>query len=200
MPSRDKPPAAQPVLRLRSRFHPFMELYHHPIRLTVSLLLMVFLLPEAAALGTRLAGLPVFASYALSCCLIFCIVILPQFCAAFINTRAVVYEFYADHVCFIENALLRDKIRVPYRSVSRVHVRQNMLQRRLRLADIVIETKPVGFEDMAGAAHVITDVRAARKAQEKIMQVIDAYRAAAQKPQSSASAAGAAATTGAEIL
>ncbi|MBW7910759.1 MAG: hypothetical protein H3C49_05730 [Alphaproteobacteria bacterium] len=55
----DKKAAAAPLLRLRSRFHPLMQLYRHPVRLTVSLLLMLFLLPEAAMLGTKFAGLPV---------------------------------------------------------------------------------------------------------------------------------------------
>ncbi|HRI77818.1 MAG TPA: PH domain-containing protein [Alphaproteobacteria bacterium] len=178
----DKKSAAAPLLRLRSRFHPLMQLYRHPVRLTVSLLLMLFLLPEAAMLGTKFAGLPVFVSYVFSCVAVFCVVLLPQFCVAFVNCRAVAYEFHADHLSFIENAMLRDKIRVPYRSVSAVHVRQNPLQRRLRLADIVIETKPVGFEGMAGSETVIDDIRAARRVREKIETLVAAYHAGAQTP------------------
>lgn len=187
-----------PRLRLRSRFHPLMTLYHHPVRLTVSLLLMLFLLPEAASLGAKFAGLPVFISYILACVAVFCIVILPQFCVAWVNCRAVAYMFYDDHLCFTENALLRDKIRVPYRSISAVRLRQTLLQRRLRLADIVIETKPVGFQDMAGTEHVVADIRGARKALGRIEDILGAYRAAraaAQPSPSAASAAAAAAVT-----
>ncbi len=174
-------------LRIRSRFHPLMELWHHPVRLTVSLLLILFLLPEAAMLGQKAADLPAYASYMLGTLAVFLLVIAPQFCAAYLNCRHVRYDFFDDHLCFTESILLRDKIRIQYKSISAVRWRQASLQKPLRLADIIIETRPRGMEDMRGAEYMIIDVRAARTKVEKINALLDAWRQSAAAPASSAS-------------
>lgn len=184
-------------LRIRSRFHPLMELWHHPVRLTVSLLLILFLLPEAAMLGQKAADLPAFASYALGTLAVFLLVIAPQFCAAYLNCRHVRYDFFDDHLCFTESILLRDKIRIQYKSISAVRWRQASVQKPLLLADIIIETRPRGMEDMRGAEYVIIDVRAARTKVEKINALLDTWRQSAGLPDVS-SASGVAGTTGSD--
>lgn len=184
-------------LRIRSRFHPVMELWRHPVRLTVSLLLIFFLLPEAAMIGTKAADLPIFISYMLGAVFVFLLVIAPQFFVAYLNCRHVTYDFFDDHLCFTENILLRDKIRIQYRSISGLHVRQASVQRPLHLSDIVIETRPRGREDMAGATHIIADVLSPQRKIEKIDALLQSWRKAQDAHQAS-SVSGAAADTGSD--
>ncbi|MFN7114967.1 MAG: PH domain-containing protein [Alphaproteobacteria bacterium] len=191
MPQSKKTPV--PLLRLRSRFDPFVQLWRHPVRLTVSLLLIIFLLPEAAALGSRFLGLGAALSYLLSTAAVLLLVIAPQFVVASINCRHVCYDFHGDHLSFTENVLLRDAIRVPYRSIAAVHARRTALQKRAGLGDIVIESRPARHLDLRGIDHVIEDIPAAGKQKVKIEKIIAAWReaqgAAAQASSSAAAAA-----------
>jgi membrane protein YdbS with pleckstrin-like domain len=155
-----------------------MQLWRHPVRLTVSLLLMAFLLPETAALGAKFFGWPAALSYLLSVLCVFLLVIAPQFLAAYINCRHVRYDFHADHLSFTENFLLRDQIRVPYRSVAGVRAVRSAVQKRLGLGDIVIESRPARHLDLRGVDHVIEDIPATEKHKAKIDKIIAAWRAA----------------------
>jgi membrane protein YdbS with pleckstrin-like domain len=171
-------PSTPPLLRLRSRFDPLVQLWRHPVRLTVSLLLIIFLLPEAAALGSKLLGFSAAVSYLLSTALVLLVVIAPQFVVAYINCRHVCYDFHADHLSFTENIVLRDVIRVPYRTVAGVSTRRSALQKRAGLGDIVIESRPARHLDLRGVDHVIEDIPAAGKQKVKIEKIIAAWRAA----------------------
>lgn len=175
-----------------------MELWHHPVRLTVSLLLILFLLPEAAMLGQKAADLPPLPSYIAAVFAVFLLVIAPQFFAAYLNCRYVRYDFFDDHLCFTESILLRDKIRIQYKSISAVSLRQSAMQKPLRLADVVIETRPRGMEDMRGTSYVINDVRAPRRKTEKIDALLAAWRAAHLTSAQTSSASGAAGDTGSD--
>lgn len=180
---------AAPLLRLRSRFDPLLQLWRHPVRLTVSLLLIVFLLPEAAALGSKFLGLTAAVSYVLSTAAVLLVVISPQFIVAYINCRHVCYDFHADHLSFTENILLRDAIRVPYRTIAGVSARRSALQKRAGLGDIVIESRPARHLDLRGIDHVIEDIPAAGKQKAKIEKIIAAWRDS-QTPSSDRTAAG----------
>ncbi|MDP2205872.1 MAG: PH domain-containing protein [Alphaproteobacteria bacterium] len=183
----NKTPA--PLLRLRSRFDPLMQLWRHPVRLTVSLLLIIFLLPEAAALGSRFLGFGAALSYLLSTAMVLLLVIAPQFFVAYINCRHVCYDFHADHLSFTENVLLRDVIRVPYRTIAGVYARRSALQKRAGLGDIVIESRPARHLGLRGVDHVIEDIPAAGKQKAKIEKIIAAWREA-QTPSAETAAAG----------
>ncbi len=182
-------------LRIRSRFHPVMELWRHPVRLTVSLLLTFFLLPEAAMIGTKTADLPVLISYVLGAVFVFLLVIAPQFFVASLNCRHVTYDFFDDHLCFTENILLRDKIRIQYKSISGLHIRQASVQKPLHLFDLVIQTRPRGREDMAGTAYIIPDVLSPQRKIQKIEALLQSWRRAQDAPQVS-SVSGTAVDTG----
>lgn len=166
-----------------------MQLWRHPVRLAVSLLLIVFLLPETAALGAKFLGWPAVLSYLVSAFLVFLLVIAPQFLAAYVNCRHVCYDFHADHLSFTENFLLRDPIRVPYRSVAGVRIARSPLQKRVGLGDIVIETRPARHLDLRGVDHVIEDVAAAEKRKAKIDKIIAVWRAAQEITQTESPAA-----------
>lgn len=165
-----------PLLRLRSRFHPLVQLWRHPVRLTVSFLLVIFLLPEAAQLGSKFWGWSAAFSYLVSAFIVFMVVIAPQFFVAYLNCRFVRYDFYADHLTFTENIILRDPIRVNYRSVAAVRTHKTMLQKRLGLGDIVIESRPARHLDLNGVDHVVEDIRAAEKQKMKIEKLVAAWQ------------------------
>lgn len=184
---------SRPQLRLRSRFHFVMELWRHPVRLAACLLLILFLMPEYATIA-RWIG---FAPVAVPGLIVLAVVIagvLPPMIMSAANCRYVVYDFFDDHLCFTESAILRDKIRVQYKSVSAVTLRQTPLQRKLKLADIVIDVRPAGLQDMRGTSYVIADIRAARRKAEKIQSLISVWRDA----HGGSSAAGAPADTGSD--
>ncbi|MDY0009519.1 MAG: PH domain-containing protein, partial [Bdellovibrionales bacterium] len=159
-------------------------------------LLLVFLSPEAAQLGAKLWDLPAFVSYVAGIFIVFMLVIAPQFFVAYINCRFVHYDFYPDHLSFIENIILRDPIRVHYRSVAALRTHKTMLQKRLGLGDIVIESRPARHLDLAGVDHVIEDVRASEKQKMKIEKIIAAWQAAQDMAVQASSGASTAAGKG----
>jgi len=154
-----------------------MVMYHHPVRLTASLLIPLFLLPEFSALVQKHVGLGSAASAVFVVAVIIFLVFLPQLFVSALNCKQVGYDFYKDHFSFIESFLLREPIRVPYRSVIAVTARQGRVQKIFHLADIVIETQPVGRLESRSVYTVIRDVRHAPRAVRKIDALLESFHA-----------------------
>jgi uncharacterized membrane protein YdbT with pleckstrin-like domain len=173
-----RPDPAAPVLRLRlhSHFEPLMVMCHHPIRLTTSLLIPLFLLPEFTSLAETTLGLEgQMASFFVVMMIVF-IVFLPQLMVSALNCRKIHFDFYDDHMAFTESFLLREPIRIPYRSVVALHVKQNVFQRMFKLADIVIETSPAARFDTHNVMTVLPDLRYADRAQQRIDRLLKRYQ------------------------
>lgn len=179
IPSKNVAPQAgdaQPLLRLHAHFEPLMVMYHHPVRLTVSLLIPLFLLPEFASLAEEYMGFGSTAARVFVVTMIIFLVFLPQLFVSALDCQKVSYDFYKDHVSFTESFLLREPIRIPYRNVIAVTVRQGQFQKMFHLADIVIETQPVGRLETRSLYTVIPDVRLAARGARKINLLLDQYR------------------------
>jgi membrane protein YdbS with pleckstrin-like domain len=169
-----------------------MQIWRRPVRLAACLLLALFLMPEAVALGQRFLGWPAFLSCAVAAAVVFLLVLVPPLLAAWVNCRAVHYDFHDDHLSFSENALLREAIRVPYRTVAGLRLSRSALQRRLGLADIVVESRPANSAGLRGVDHVIPDIVAAGREKARIEKIIAAWQAS-QASSRVPAAAGAAA-------
>ena len=152
-------------------------MYHYPVRLTTSLLIPLFLLPELSGLAEKHMGFGSTAAAVFVVTMIIFLVFLPQLLVSALDCQKVSYDFYKDHFSFTESFLLRDPIRIPYRNVIAVTVRQGRFQKMFHLADIVIETQPVGRLETRSLFTVIPDVRLAPRAARKINLLLDAYRA-----------------------
>ncbi len=171
-----------------------MVMYHHPIRLTTSFLIPLFLLPEFTSLAETTLGLEgQMASFFVVMMIVF-IVFLPQLMVSALNCRKIHFDFYDDHMAFTESFLLREPIRIPYRSVVAVHVKQNVFQRMFKLADIVIETSPAARLETRNMLTVLPDLRYADRAQQRIdrlltryqQQTADAHAVPSEEPSASA--------------
>lgn len=170
--------APRPLLSLHAHFEPLMVMYHHPVRLTASLLIPLFLLPEFVGLAEKYLGFGSFAAGVFVIAMIIFLVFLPQLFVSALDCQKVSYDFYQDHFSFTESFLLRDPIRIPYRNVIAVTARQGRFQKMFNLADIVVETQPVGRLETRSVFTVIPDVRLAPRAARKINLLLDRYRAA----------------------
>lgn len=171
------PPVTAPLLRLHSHFEPLMVMYHHPLRLTASLLIPLFLLPEFSALAQAHMGMGRTAAAVFVVTMIIFIVFLPQLFVSALDCKQVSYDFYPDHFRFTESFLLREPIRISYRNILSVTVRQGRFQKLFHLADIVIETQPPGRLESRSVYTVIRDVRRAAQAVPKIRALVEAYHA-----------------------
>jgi len=153
-----------------------MVMYHHPIRLTTSLLIPLFLLPELTKLAEAGLGLDGhMASFFVVMMIVF-IVFLPQLMVSALNCRKIHFDFYDDHMAFTESFLLREAIRIPYRSIVAVHVKQNAFQRFFKLSNIVIETSPAGRLETRNVLTVLPDLRYAVRAQNRIDRLLRRYQ------------------------
>jgi membrane protein YdbS with pleckstrin-like domain len=168
--------ADRPLVSLHSHFEPLMVMYHHPVRLTTSLLIPLFLLPEFSALVQKYMGLGTVAAPVFVVAMIIFLVFLPQLFVSALDCKKVSYDFHKDHFSFTESFLLREPIRVPYKNVIAVTARQGRFQKIFHLADIVIETQPVGRLETRSLFTVIRDVRLAPRAVRKINLLLDAFR------------------------
>lgn len=153
-----------------------MVMYHHPIRLTTSLLIPLFLLPEFVSLTEKYLGMGSGAASFFVVMMIVFLVFLPQLVVSALNCQKVQYHFHVAHFSFTESFLLREKITIPYRSVLSVTVRQRAFQKLFHLSDILIETQPVGRLESRSVITVIPDVRRAPRAVRKINMLLAEYR------------------------
>lgn len=154
-----------------------MVMYHHPVRLTTSLLIPLLLLPELSALAEKYMGFDAAAAGVFVVAMIIFLVFLPQLFVSALDCKKVSYDFHKDHFSFTESFLLREPIRIPYRNVIAVTARQGKFQKMFHLADIVIETQPVGRLETRSVFTVIPDVRLAPRAVRKINLLLDQYHA-----------------------
>jgi len=152
-----------------------MVVYHHPVRLTTSLLIPLFLLPELSSFAQKHIGLGSAAASVFVVAMIVFLVFLPQLLVSALDCKGVSYDFYKDHFSFTESFLLREPIRVPYRNVIAVKTRQSRFQKIFHLADIVIETQPVGRLETRSVFTVIRDVRLATRAARKINLLLEVF-------------------------
>lgn len=153
-----------------------MVMYHHPVRLTASLLIPLFLLPEFVSLAEKYMGMSSGAAGFFVVMMIVFLVFLPQLVISALNCQKVQYHFHADHFSFTESFLLREPINIPYRSVISVTVRQKRFQKMFHLADILIETQPPGRLETRSVITVIADVRRAAQAVRHIHTLLENYR------------------------
>lgn len=181
--------ASRPLLSLHSHFEPFMVMYHHPIRLTTSLLIPLFLLPEFAGMAEKYLGMGSAAASFFVVMMIIFLVFLPQLVVSALDCQKVQYHFHAEHLAFTESFLLREEIVIPYRSVISVTVRQRAFQKIFHLSDILIETQPVGRLESRSVVTVIADVRRAPRAVRKINMLLEEYRQKNQGDPASAPSA-----------
>ncbi|TAL28205.1 MAG: PH domain-containing protein [Alphaproteobacteria bacterium] len=181
-----------PLLRLHSHFSPLLVFYHHPIRVAVSLLIAVMLLPElhkfirdewhlAAADAQMAAVLGIFG-----------VVFLPQLLVSALDCSRVAYAFYDDHVEFTESFLVRDVIRMPYSSIRGVSMSAGLMQRLVGVANIalVMHGRTNAKRNPQQLSQVIRDVRKAPAAVREIEKILQKWQAAAPPPPSVRDSAG----------
>lgn len=175
MSTLDKRNRHGPLLRVRSHFTVTMTVVRHPVRLTVCLLMSFFLLPELTRIGVSLTGLDERAAMTASVAFLAALVFLPQFVVEALNCKKVSHDFYPDRLVFTESFLLREKVTIPYKSITAGKRVSSALQRVFSLSDIVltIQTK-VGRLDLPAREHRIYDVRDAGKALARIEKILKA--------------------------
>jgi membrane protein YdbS with pleckstrin-like domain len=175
-----------PLLRLRSHFSTLLVFYHHPIRVAVSLLVAVMLLPELIKIIQEEWHLGAGDAQVAAVLGIFGIVFLPQLLASALDCSKVAYVFYDDHVEFTESFLVRDVIRMPYSAIRGVSMSAGLMQRLVGVADIalVMHGRTNARRNPQQLSQVIRDVRKASDAAREIEKILQKYHAAAPPPAS----------------
>lgn len=167
-PSRE----GKPLLRLRSRFAPLTVLARHPIRLVLLVLLPAAGMPEMQQLTKWLLGFGGPLAAILVVVVLAFFILLPPLVMGALDARSVRYDFFHDHFVFTENFLLREKIRIPYKSVRSAGLRRSLAQKISGVSDIVLETAAG-----AQAVIVIPDIRQAPQALQRVRKLLAQYQA-----------------------
>lgn len=178
MPPPEPRKEGKPLLRLRSRFAPLTVLARHPIRLVLIVLLPAAGLPEMQQMTKWLFGFGGFPAALFVVLILAFFILLPPLLMATLDARSVRYDFHHDHLVFTENFLLREKIRIPYKSVRNAGLRRSLAQKISGVSDIVLETAAG-----AQAVIVIPDVRLAPQALQRIKKLLEQYQAGASSPR-----------------
>lgn len=169
-------PPQKPLLRIRSHFSPLLVVYHHPVRLAVSLAIPVMLLPELRGfiqahwhLGLQEARLAAVLGILL-------VVFLPQLLASALNCRSVVFSFYSDHVEFTESFLVRETIKMSYGAVQGAEMQAGFMQRFVGVADILLVLRGrTGHKDRPQQLRqAIPDVRNAQAVLGEVRKILQA--------------------------
>lgn len=166
----------KPVFSLRSRFNPLLVLLRHPIRLAVSLALPFFLMPELQKLAKAVFAMEGEEVMKAIVGTIIAVVFLPQWLFAWLDCRAVRYEFYKDHLEFTENFMLRDRIRQPYRNISGARIRRGPVQMFFGLSDLVLTIQADQRLSVKGKDRhqVLHDIRNGGRALEEVSKLLKA--------------------------
>jgi membrane protein YdbS with pleckstrin-like domain len=171
----------KPVFSLRSRFNPLLVLLRHPIRLAVSLALPFFLMPELLKAAKAVFALEGDEAMKAIVGTVIALVFLPQWFFAWLDCRAVRFEFYKDHLEFTENFMLRDRISQPYRNISAARIRRGPVQVFFGLSDLILTIQADKRLSVKGKDRhqVLHDIRHGTRVLEEVSKLL---KAAEQKP------------------
>lgn len=169
----------KPVFSVRSRFNPLLVLLRHPVRLSLSLMVLVFLMPEllkGAKLFFDLHGAEA-EQWVIGT--VIALIFLPQWFIGWLDCRAVRYDFYRDHLEFTENFMLRDRISQPYRNISSARIRRGPVQVFFGLSDLVLTIESDKRLSVKGKDRhqVVHDIRKGSRVLEEVSKLLKAAAA-----------------------
>jgi hypothetical protein len=130
-----------PLLKMKSYFDPFLVIWNHPIRLTVSLLIPFFLLPELAKGASMFFGLKGPDARMIIVGVIVGLIFLPQILVAALDCHKIVYKFYDDHYSFRESFMISDEVRIHYRNIIAVRKKSSIAQKLFGIGTIQLVTE-----------------------------------------------------------
>lgn len=173
-----------PLLRLRSHFSVLLVVYHHPVRVVVSLLIALMLLPELHKFIQEEWQLGAADAQIAALLGVFGVIFLPQLLGSALDCSSAAYTFYDDHVEFTESFLVRDVIRMPYTSIRGVAMSAGLMQRLVGVADIalVMHGRTGTKRNPQQLRQVICDVKRAPAAVREIEKILQKWQAAAPPP------------------
>lgn len=152
---------------------PVLVAWNHPVRLTVSLLVPFLLLPEITMLTAKATGLSGAAASSLAIGFIVFVIFLPQLVVEALNCHHIAYDFHDDHYSFTESFLVREAVRVPYRSIAAIRHRQNAVQKMFGVGTISVVTETrLGQLPPKETVFEIPDVRHAARSAEDIRKLV----------------------------
>ena len=177
-------PKKTPLLRLRSHFSPLLVLYHHPIRVTVSLAIAFMLSPELEKFIKAQWHLGAADAQAAAVLGILGVVFLPQLLGSALDCSKVAFTFYDDHVEFTESYLVREVIRLSYTSIQGVSLSAGLMQRLVGVANVelVMHGRTGTKRNPQQLRQVIRDVKKAPAAVKEIEKILQKWHTAQPAP------------------
>jgi hypothetical protein len=174
-------PRKTPLLRLHSHFSPLLVLYHHPIRVTVSLAIAFMLSPELGKFIQEQWHLGAADAQMAAVLGTLGVVFLPQLLGSALDCSKVAFTFYDDHVEFTESFLVREVIRMPYSSIRGISVSAGLMQRIVGVGNIalIMQGRTNAKRNPQQLSQVIRDVKRAPAAVREIEKILQKWQAAA---------------------
>ncbi|MEZ0260230.1 MAG: PH domain-containing protein [Alphaproteobacteria bacterium] len=172
-------PREKPVFSVRSRFNPLLVLLRHPVRLALSLMVLVFLMPELMKGAKYFFNLQGEEAEQWVIGTVIALIFLPQWFFGWLDCRAVRYDFYKDHLEFTENFMLRDRISQPYRNISSARIRRGPVQVFFGLSDLVLTIASDKRLSVKGKDRhqVVHDIRKGARVLEEVTKLLKAAEA-----------------------
>lgn len=169
-------PREKPVFSVRSRFNPLLVLLRHPVRLAMSLMVLVFLMPELLKAAHYFFDLEGAEAEQWVIGTVIALIFLPIWFFGWLDCRAVRYDFYRDHLEFTENFMLRDRISQPYRNISAARIRRGPVQVFFGLSDLVLTIAADKRLSVKGKDRhqVVHDIRKGARVLEELTKLLRA--------------------------
>lgn len=169
-------PREKPVFSVRSRFNPLLVLLRHPVRLAMSLMILVFLSPELLKGAHYFFDLQGAEAWQWVIGTVIAVVFLPQWFFGWLDCRAVRYDFYKDHMEFTENFMLRDRISQPYKNISAARIRRGPVQLFFGLSDLILTIESDKRLSVKGKdrQQVVHDIRKGPRVLEELTKLLTA--------------------------
>lgn len=151
-------------------------MWHNPVRMGFAICVLLILFPELEWLFTGMTGIDGFiGKIAIFVLVVFASIGAPML-YAFCTYHLYPYEFYNDHLEFTDGLLLRERLKISYRAVSKVIVRASAMQKHYGVGHIRLSAETrFGKRGAREQGYELPDIRDAEKARAQIMMILDAY-------------------------
>lgn len=167
----------KPLFGVRSRFYPLVVAFSYPVRICGLFILLLLMSPELAKLMSWITGIEGFLSYFIAISLTFLLTFCGPLFVTYLDYKAIVYYFYEDHIEFIQGFWVREKIRIPYRTIQEVVPEVNIAQKKYKVGNIrLAPISRMGDVKTMQQGHRLPDIYNPIKFAEKVTEILDRFK------------------------
>lgn len=163
------------LFKVKSRFNPLLISLRYPLQISVTMLILIFMLPEVETLVRWITGIDSFLTSFLALAIVFALSLIGPLLLNLGKYYLDPYIFYQDRVEFTTGVILREKAIIHYNDIKQFKMQPNIVQKQFNICNLKLtEQKQAGSIKIRKRNYIIHDIKTddAKRILKKISEII----------------------------